>query len=154
MTKPMFNSPLERHNILKLKGTTIKTDYSAMPWVIFTDPQVAGVGIDEREAEEKNIPFEISVLPLSEVPRSIVAMDTRGFIKLIRNSETDKFLGARIVAPEGSELVMEIAMAIRYGITVADLAKMLHPYLTLSEAVKLAAMSFTMDVKKMSCCAS
>lgn len=135
-------------------GATTKTDYTAMPWVIFTDPQVAGVGIDEWEAKEKNIPFEISVLPLSEVPRSIVAMDTRGFIKLIRNSETDKFLGARIVAPEGGEIVMEVAMAIRFGITVADLSKMLHPYLTLSEAVKLAALSFTKDVKKMSCCAS
>lgn len=135
-------------------GAAIKTDFSAMPWVIFTDPQVAGVGIDEREAEEKNIPFEISVLPLTEVPRSIVAMDTRGFIKLIRNPETNKFLGARIVAPEGGELVMEIAMAIRYGITVEELSKMMHPYLTLSEAVKLASMSFSMDVKKMSCCAS
>lgn len=81
-------------------------------------------------------------------------MDTRGFLKLIRNSETDKFLGARIVAPEGGELVMEIALAIRYGITVEEISKMMHPYLTLSEAVKLAAMSFSMDVKKMSCCAS
>lgn len=134
--------------------SNLKTDYSAMPWVIFTDPQVAGVGIDEKEAAEKNIPFEIAVLPLSEVPRSIVALDTRGFIKLIRNSETDKLLGARIVAPEGGELVMEAAMAIRYGITVTELSKMLHPYLTLSEAMKLTALSFSMDVKKMSCCAS
>ena len=135
-------------------GAATKTDYSAMPWVIFTDPQVAGVGIDEREAKEKNIPFEISVLPLSEVPRSIVAMDTRGFIKLIRNSETDKFLGARIVAPEGSELVMEIALAIRYGITVEEISKMMRPYLTLSEAVKLAAITFRKEVGALSCCAS
>ena len=135
-------------------GAEIKTDYSAMPWVIFTDPQVAGVGIDEREAEEKNIPFEMSVLPLTEVPRSIVAMDTRGFIKLIRNPETDKLLGARIVAPEGGELVMEIAMAIRYGITVEELSKMMHPYLTLSEAVKLAAITFRKEVGTLSCCAS
>lgn len=132
----------------------LKADYSAMPWVIFTDPQIAGVGIDEKEAAEKNIPFEISVLPLSEVPRSIVASDTRGFIKLIRNSETDKLLGARVIAPEGGELMMEAAMAIRYGITVTELSKMLHPYLTLSEAMKLTALSFSMDVKKMSCCAS
>ncbi len=135
-------------------GANLKTDYSAMPWVVFTDPQVAGVGIDEKEAETKNIPFEISLLPMNQVPRCIAAMDTRGFIKLIRNPETDKLLGARIVAPEGSELVMEIALAIKYGITVSELSKMIHPYLTLSEAVKLAAMSFSMDVKKMSCCAS
>lgn len=132
----------------------LKTDYSAMPWVVFTDPQVAGVGMDEKEAEAKKIPFEVSSLPMTEVPRCIVAMDTRGFIKLIRNPETDKLLGARIVAPEGSELVMEIALAIKYGITVAELAKMMHPYLTLSEAVKLAAIAFGKEVGTLSCCAS
>jgi mercuric reductase len=135
-------------------GANLKTDYSAMPWVVFTDPQVAGVGIDEKEAEAKNIPFDVSVLPMSAVPRCIAAMDTRGFIKLIRNPETDKLLGARIVAPEGSELVMEIALAIKYGITVGDLSKMMHPYLTLSEAVKLAAISFGKEVGSLSCCAS
>ena len=131
-----------------------KVNYSALPWVVFTDPQVAGVGMDETEAEKKNIPYETTVLPLDEVPRSIAALDTRGFIKLIRNPETDLLLGARIVAPEGSELTMEISLAIKYGITVSELVSALHPYLTLTEGVKLAAMSFTTDVKKMSCCAS
>lgn len=135
-------------------GANLKTDYSTMPWVVFTDPQVAGVGIDEKEAKEKNIAFEVSLLPLSEVPRCIVAMDTRGFIKLIRNSETDKLIGARIVAPEGGELVMEIALAMKYGITVEELSKMMHPYLTLSEAVKLAAIAFGKQISELSCCAS
>lgn len=135
-------------------GANHRADYSAMPWVVFTDPQVAGVGIDEKEAEAKNIPFEVSLLPMTEVPRCIAAMDTRGFLKLIRNPETDKLLGARIVAPEGSELVMEIALAIKYGITVTELSKTMHPYLTLSEAVKLAAITFGKEVSTLSCCAS
>jgi mercuric reductase len=88
------------------------------------------------------------------VPRSIAALDTRGFIKLIRNTETDLLIGARIVAPEGSELTMEVSLAIKYKIPVHELLNMFHPYLTLSEGIKLAALSFTMDVKKMSCCAS
>jgi mercuric reductase len=131
-----------------------KVDFKALPWVMFTDPQVAGVGIDESEAEQRGIPYHVTTLPLTEVPRSIVALDTRGFIKLIRNPETDLLLGARIVAPEGSELIMEISLAIKYNISVSDLISMFHPYLTLSEGIKLAAMSFSMDVKKMSCCAS
>lgn len=135
-------------------GTKHKTDYSAMPWVVFTDPQVAGVGIDETQAEASGIPFEVTVLPMSEVPRCIAARDTRGFIKLIRNPDTDKLLGARIVAPEGSELVMELALAIKYGITVEELSKMMHPYLTLSEAVKLAAITFRKEVGALSCCAT
>lgn len=135
------------------QGESHKVDYSVLPWVVFTDPQVAGVGMDEEQAKQKGVPYEASVMPLSEVPRSIAALDTRGFIKLIRNSETDQLIGARIVAPEGSELTMELSLAIRYGITVKELASALHPYLTLAEGVKLAAMSFTKDVKKMSCCA-
>lgn len=135
------------------QGAKIEVDYNVLPWVVFTDPQVAGVGMDERQAEERGIPYEATVMPLSEVPRSIAALDTRGFIKLIRNTETDHLLGARIVAPEGSELTMELSLAIKYNITVKELASALHPYLTLAEGVKLAAMSFTKDVKKMSCCA-
>jgi len=88
------------------------------------------------------------------VPRAIAARDTRGFIQLIRDRKTDRLLGARILAPEGGELLMEAAVAIRYGITVAQLAAMFHPYLTLSEGMKLAALSFGKDVNKLSCCAA
>jgi len=137
-----------------LDGENKKIDYTGLPWVVFTDPQVAGAGIDEQEAEAKGIPFETSVIPLSEVPRSAAAFDTRGFIKLIRNPETDLLLGARIVAPEGGELVMQASLAIKYGITVTELADSFHPYLTLSEGIKLAAITFTKDVKQLSCCAS
>lgn len=135
-------------------GANKKTDYTGMPWVIFTDPQVAGVGINEEQAEKQGIPYEAATLPLSEVPRAIAALDTRGFIKLIRNPETDKLLGARIVAPEGGELIMELSLAIKYGITVTELAESIHPYLTLSEGIKLAAISFKKDVGALSCCAS
>ncbi|MBS1490904.1 MAG: mercury(II) reductase [Bacteroidetes bacterium] len=135
-------------------GAEKKVDYTSLPWVVFTDPQVAGAGLDEVQAESKGIPFEISKLPLSEVPRSIAARDTRGFIKLIRNKESDKLIGARVVAPEGGELIQQLSMAIKYGITVTDLAQSLYPYLTLGEGIKLAAITFGKDVSKLSCCAS
>lgn len=135
-------------------GENKEVDYTGLPWVVFTDPQVAGAGIDEQEAEAKGIPFEVSTIPLSEVPRSVAALDTRGFIKLIRNSETDKLLGARIVASEGGELAMQASLAIKYGITVTDLAESFHPYLTLSEGIKLAAITFNKDIAELSCCAS
>ncbi len=135
-------------------GSMISTDYTGLPWVVFTDPQIAGVGIDEAEAARQEIPFEVSKLPLNLVPKSLAALDTRGFVKLIRNKETDKLIGARIVAHEGSELTMELSLAIKYGIPTKDLAKSFHAYLTLSEAVKLAAIGFGKDVAKLSCCAS
>ncbi len=131
-----------------------KRDYTALPWVVFTDPQVAGVGLDEVQATAAGISAEAVTLPLSEVPRAIAARDTRGFIQLIRDRATDRLLGARILAPEGSELLMEVALAIRHGITVREIAGAFHPYLTLSEGIKLAALSFGKDVRKLSCCAA
>ncbi len=129
-------------------------DYTALPWVIFTDPQVAGVGLDEHGAGEQGVDFEVSVLPLSHVPRSIAARDTRGFVKLIRDRATDQLVGARVLAHEGSELLMELSLAIRHKIPVSELASSFHPYLTLSESVKLAAISFGKDVASLSCCAT
>jgi len=137
-----------------LINASIRTNYTALPWVVFTDPQLAGVGLDEREAERMGINFDVAVLPLSHVPRSIAARDTRGFIKLIRNKDTDLLIGARILAPEGSELLMEVCLAIKHNIPVKELRSAFHPYLTLSEGIKLAAITFGKDVGKLSCCAT
>lgn len=137
-----------------LNGTPRPRDYTALPWVIFTDPQVAGVGFDEQQAEQQGFAVEVATLPLSYVPRALAARDTRGFIKLIRDRATDQLLGARILAPEGSELLMEVSLAIKYRIPTVELASLFHPYLTLGEGVKLAAIAFGKDVSQLSCCAS
>lgn len=135
-------------------GTENRADYSSLPWVVFTDPQIAGAGLDETQAEVRKIPFEVSKLELKDVPRAIAANDTRGFIKLIRHKETNKLIGARIVAPEGGELIQQLSMAIKHGITVTELAESFYPYLTLGEGIKLAAITFGKDVGTLSCCAS
>ncbi len=131
-----------------------KIDYRALPWVVFTDPQVAGAGMDENEAEKAGIDYDVSKLPLSEVPRALAARDTRGFIKLIRDKSNDRLIGARIVAPEGGELAMQASLAIKYQIPVQELADSFFPYLTLSEGIKLAAITFEKDLASLSCCAS
>lgn len=128
-------------------------DYTVLPWVVFTDPQIAGVGLDEEQAFKAGIDYDVSKIELKDVPRSLAARNTKGFIKLIRNKENDKLIGARILASEGSELLMEISLAIKFGVTVKELKQMFHPYLTLSEGVKLAAITFDKDVNKLSCCA-
>ncbi len=128
-------------------------DYSVFPWVIFTDPQIAGVGMNEKQAAENNIEFDVSTIFLKDIPRALAARNKKGFIKLLRDRNSDKLIGARIVASEGSELLMEISLAIKYGITAEELKNLFHPYLTLSEGVKLAAIGFDTDVRKLSCCA-
>jgi len=137
-----------------ITNTIKKCDYTVLPWVIFTDPQVCGVGLGENEADKKDIVTDTSLFPLEQVPRSIAAYDTRGFIKLIRDKKTHKLIGARILAPEGSELLMELSMAIKFGITTEELSSYFHPYLTLSEGIKLAATIFEKNIESLSCCAS
>ncbi|RMG39249.1 MAG: mercury(II) reductase [Candidatus Dadabacteria bacterium] len=134
-------------------GNIKSLDFSVVPWVIFTDPQVSGVGLNEKSAGAAGIEVEISRLALDNVPRALAARDTRGFIKLIRRKNSDQLIGATVIAPEGSELIMEVSLAIKYKIPVSELAKTLHPYLTLSEGIKLAAQTFDKDIKKLSCCA-
>ncbi len=112
------------------------------------------MGLNETQAKAENIETDVSILGFDNVPRSIAAQDTRGFIKLIRRTGTDELIGARIVAPEASELIMELTLAIKYKIPISELGTQMHPYLTLSEAVKLATQTFDKDIKSLSCCAS
>jgi mercuric reductase len=131
-----------------------KRDYQALPWVIFSDPQVAGVGMNELEAAQAGIKVEVAILELKNVPRALAARDTRGFIKLIRRKDSDEQVGTRILAPEGGEQIMEAALAIRHTIGVSELASAFHPYLTQAEGIKLCAQTFGKDVAKLSCCSS
>jgi mercuric reductase len=137
-----------------LDGNNRKRDYTALPWVIFTDPQVAGVGINEKEALRTGVEFDTATLDLASVPRALAARDTRGFIKLVKERGGDNLLGARVLAPEGGEQIMEAAMAIRFGIGVSEIAAMFHPYLTQAEGIKLCAQVFKKDVRKLSCCSA
>ena len=131
-----------------------RRDYTAIPWVVFTDPQVSGVGLDEGGAARAGIEVDVSVLPLEHVPRALAARDTRGFVKLLREKGKDRLVGARIVAPEGSEQIMEASLMIRFGLPVSQVARHFHPYLTQGEVMKLAMLSFDKDVESLSCCAS
>lgn len=129
-------------------------DYSALPAVVFTDPQLATVGLNEKQAAARGIDVDVAKLSMSHVPRALSAHDTRGFVKLLRARGEDRLVGATILAPEAGDLIMEPALAIRHGIAVSDLARAFHPYLTGAEAIKLAAQTFDKDVAKLSCCAA
>ena len=110
--------------------------------------------MDEVKSRAEGLNVDTAFLPLSHVPRAIASNDTRGFIKLIRNIDTDTLVGARILAPEGSELLMEVAIVMKFDIKVSELKEMLHPFFTLSEGIKLAAITFSKNVKNLSCCAT
>ena len=136
-----------------MNGNANIYDNSAMPAVVFTDPQVASVGQTEAQAKANGIDVKTSVLPLENVPRALAARDTRGVIKLIADKATDKLIGAHILAPEGADSIQTAAIAIQQGMTVQELGDMIFPYLTTVEGLKLAAQTFDKDVKMLSCCA-
>jgi len=128
-------------------------DDSAIPWVVFTDPQVAGVGLSEDAARAAGHDVKTSVLTMANVPRAQAARDERGLIKLVADRRTDRLLGGQIAAPEGADSIQTLAMALRAGMTTAALAETIFPYLTTVEGLKLAAQTFDKDVAKLSCCA-
>lgn len=136
-----------------LNSDSLRYDNSAMPAVVFTDPQVASVGLTEAAARAAGHDVRVSVLPLSAVPRALAARDTRGLIKLIADRKSRRLLGAHILAPEGSDSIQTAALAIRQRLMIDDLAEMIFPYLTTVEGLKLAALAFDKDVAKLSCCA-
>lgn len=136
-----------------LTGTGRVFDTSAMARVTFTDPQVASAGLTEKQAMAQGHEVKVSVLPMNAVPRAIAARDVRGLVKLVADKKTDLLLGVHILAPEGAEIIQPAVLAMKFGITTKDIAATLFPYLTNSEALKLAVQTFDKDVSKLSCCA-
>lgn len=136
-----------------LEGDRRRYDASAMPAVVFTDPQVASVGLTEAQAQAQGLSVKTSVLSLNHLPRARAARDTRGLIKLVAAAVDDRLLGAHILAPEGADSIQTAVLAVKHGLTVTSLADTLFPYLTTVEGLKLAAQGFTKDVAKLSCCA-
>ena len=93
------------------------------------------------------------VHPLPAGPRAAAARNTRGVIKLVADAKTDRLLGGQIAAPEGSDTIQTLAMALIFGMTARALGETIFPYLTTVEGLKLAAQTFDKDVAKLSCCA-
>jgi mercuric reductase len=134
-------------------GGAERYDNAAMPWVVFTDPQVAGAGLTEAQAKAAGHEIKTSILALDNVPRALAARDTRGLIKLVADAKTDRLLGGVIVAPEGSDSSQTLAMALKFGMTTKALGETIFPYLTTVEGLKLASQTFDKDVARLSCCA-
>ncbi|MGP1394311.1 MAG: mercury(II) reductase [Inquilinaceae bacterium] len=136
-----------------LNGDGLVYDNAAVPWVVFTDPQIAGVGLSEAAAGAAGYAVKVSTVPLDQVPRALAARDTRGLIKLVADAATDRLLGVQIMAPEGSDSIQTAVLALKHGMTAKALGETVFPYLTTVEGLKLAAQGFERDIATLSCCA-
>ena len=138
---------------INMTGGDTSLDLSVVPAVIFTDPSVATVGLDEGQARTAGIETITRRLDLENVPRALANFDTRGFVKLVAEAGSGRLIGAQILAHNAGEMIQTAALAIRHRMTVQELGETLFPYLVMSEGIKLAAQTFTKDVKQLSCCA-
>lgn len=126
-------------------------DYTHLPRVTFTSPAVGAVGMTEAQVVAAGIRCDCRVLPLSQVPRALVNRDTRGFIKIVIDADTQRILGITAVAVDAGELAATGVHLL--GTTITEVADSWAPYLTMTEGLRIAAKSFTTDVSLLSCCA-
>jgi mercuric reductase len=131
-----------------------KMDYKALPRVTFTTPNIAAVGLTDAQANEQGYDCECRTLELEHIPRPIVNLDTRGAFKIVAERGTGKVLGVHAIAANAGDIILSGVYAIKFGLTIQDLADTWAPYLTMAEGIKLTAQTFTADVDKLSCCAA
>ncbi len=136
-----------------LEGGSEELDLRAVPRVVFTSPQLAAVGLNEKEAAAEGLLTEVGTLELPHLPRAAVEHTEAGWVRVVAESGSGRILGLQAVAPNAAELLGSATLAIRKGLTVEDVVETLHPYLTWVEGFKLAAQTVSQDVSKLSCCA-
>ncbi|MEX2159719.1 MAG: mercury(II) reductase [Dehalococcoidia bacterium] len=131
----------------------VKTiDYDAIPAAVFTNPQVATVGLTEEEEMQRYQACACRTVEVSRIPKAKAIKETRGLIKMVIHPETSKIIGVHMVAPDAADLIHEAVLAVKFGLTVDDIIDTVHVFPTMSEGLKLAAQAFVRDISVMSCC--
>nr|WP_218773705.1 bifunctional TVP38/TMEM64 family protein/FAD-dependent oxidoreductase [Cylindrospermopsis raciborskii] len=116
-----------------------RVDYRVIPWTTFIDPEVARVGLNERDAREQGVPFEVTRFEIGELDRAIADGETRGFVKVLTVPGKDRILGVTIAGAHAGELIAEYVLAMKHGLGLNRLLGTIHAYPTLAEANKYAA---------------
>jgi mercuric reductase len=135
-----------------LTGTQHAIDYDTVPYTVFTDPQLAGVGLTEDQQMERLGVCACRTVSFEDVPKAIIVKRTEGLIKMAIHPDTGQIMGVHILAPHAGDLVAQAVALLRNRNTIADVVDSLPMFPTLSEAVKLVAMAYTRDISKISCC--
>ncbi|MFC6592261.1 dihydrolipoyl dehydrogenase [Deinococcus lacus] len=124
-----------------LAGQAGHVNYSVIPWIIYTSPEIAWAGLTEKQAKEQGLDIKTGQFPFAANGRALGHGDPRGFVKIIADKQTDKLLGIHMVGGGVSELIGEAVVIMEFGGSAEDLARTIHAHPTLSEVVKEAAMA-------------
>lgn len=137
-------------NAFEAAGKTINYDH--IPSAVFTNPQVATVGLTEDQEMERFGACSCRTVEVARIPKAQAVKETRGLIKMVIHPENSTVLGVHMVAPFAADLIHEATLAVKFGLTIDDIIDTVHVFPTLSEGLKLAAQAFTRDISVMSCC--
>lgn len=135
-----------------LTGSQDGINYWQVPYAVFTYPAVAGIGMTDAEVIESGGRCTCGTVDFSKVPKAGAIKDPRGVIKMVINNENRKILGIHIVAPEAADIINQGIYILKGEMTVNDVIDSLPVFPTLSESIKIAALSLTIDINKLSCC--
>lgn len=125
----------------RIAGHKAQMNYDLIPGVIYTHPEIAGVGKTEQQLKGEGVAINVGVFPFAASGRAMAANDTTGFVKIIADASTDRVLGAHVIGPSAAELVQQCAIAMEFGTSAEDLGLMVFSHPTLSEAVHEAALA-------------
>jgi dihydrolipoamide dehydrogenase len=125
----------------RIAGQKPHVDFDTIPWVIYTSPEIAWVGRTERELKAAGVAYKTGSFPFSANGRARAIGDATGFVKIIADAATDKVLGMHAIGPMVSELIAEGVMAMEFGASSEDIARICHAHPTLSEATREAALA-------------
>ena len=135
-----------------LQNTKKSIDFTAVPHAIFTIPNVASVGMLEEDIQKAGIRCSCRVLPMTAVAKAHIFGDTRGFIKININADTEEILGIHMIGIFAAEVIHEATILVKNKMKLDDVINTTHVFPTMSEAIKLCAQTFKRDISKMSCC--
>merc|ERR1711951_118294 len=134
---PMLAHKAEDEGIISAEGMLggpVHIDYNCVPSVIYTHPEVAWVGKSEEDLKSEGVEYSVGKFPFAANSRAKTNNDTDGFVKILGDKKTDRLLGAHIMGPAAGELINEAALAMEYGASCEDVARVCHAHPTVSEA--------------------
>ncbi len=135
-----------------LSGSQRTINYDHVPSAVFTNPQVASVGLTEEQEMARFNACACRTIFMDAVPKALAVNEDRGVFKMVIHPENGKVLGVHIVSPNAADLIHEATLAVKFGLTVHDIIDTVHVFPTLSEGIKRCAQAFTRDISTMSCC--
>lgn len=154
--KPMLETVAAKEGNYAVKNAfgnvSVSIEYNTVPTVVYTNPEVASVGVTESEYMREHGTCACRTIQMQDVPKTKAVKETRGLVQVVAHHETDEIVGVHMIGPRSADIISEATVAVKFGLTVDDIIDTIHPFPTFSEGFKLACQAFRRDVTTMSCC--